>query len=72
MVKERGVSERGRRHIKPRAPWLWVEGGTTQAHTTEVSTEGLTRWPSADATGGGRNGYTDRSTFSSREIWRGL
>lgn len=63
MVKER-VSERGRRHIEPRAPCiLWIQGGTTQAHTTEVSTEELTRWPSADATGGGRGSYIDRFHF---------
>ena len=62
MVKER-VSERRRRRTKPRAPWLWVQGGTTQAHRTEVNTEELSRWPSADATVGGRSSHVDRFHF---------
>lgn len=67
VVRERGASERGRRQVVPRAPWLWVQGGTTQAYTTQVSTENshagppqMSRWEDAAVT-------LTVSTFSSRE-----
>lgn len=35
MVAQERAGEGGRRQVEPRAPWLWVQGGTTEASTTE-------------------------------------
>lgn len=70
VAQERGAGERGRRQVAPRAPWLWVQGATTEASTTEEQRSShagppqMPRWEDAVT--------LTVSTFSSRETPRDL